>query len=309
MPQPYSGIATFGRQPHTRDLTGVDVAIVGVPYDGATSYRSGARFGPRAIREQSLLLWGYNNVLGVAPFEMLRVIDYGDVEVVPDLQAAHAAAKGIALEKAARETIGKMRAALKPPMLIEVENLTEPGWAWFPTTSSMLFEMMIAIGMVTTMLWEVVALQRAGPGADPRYPFGVRPVDRRELPFRTGSGPVEWAGSPAAVSGDHPAGGGRLGGRRGSRQHLRSPRDPDAGDADRAQRRGPLAGLLPARVADAARGERASRPARARRPARLPRLRLPKRPERGVRRTGSHGDLGRAGHRGVRQRRGRPRDG
>jgi len=56
--QPYWGICTFGRQPHTRDLTGVDVAIVGVPYDGSTSYRSGARFGPRAIREQSLLLWG-----------------------------------------------------------------------------------------------------------------------------------------------------------------------------------------------------------------------------------------------------------
>lgn len=81
--QPYSGIATFGRQPHTRDLAGVDVAVVGVPYDGATSYRSGARFGPRAVREQSLLLWGYNNALAVAPFEKLRVVDYGDADVVP----------------------------------------------------------------------------------------------------------------------------------------------------------------------------------------------------------------------------------
>jgi arginase family enzyme len=40
---PFAGIATFGRQPYTRDLTGVDVAIVGVPYDSATSYRSGTR--------------------------------------------------------------------------------------------------------------------------------------------------------------------------------------------------------------------------------------------------------------------------
>lgn len=80
---PFAGIATFGRQPHTRDLSGVDVAIVGVPYDSATSYRSGTRFGPRAIREQSLLLWGYNNALQVAPFEKLKVIDYGDVDVVP----------------------------------------------------------------------------------------------------------------------------------------------------------------------------------------------------------------------------------
>ena len=78
--------------PHTRELDGVDVAIVGVPYDGATSYRSGTRFGPRAIREQSLLLWGYSNALNVAPFKALNVIDYGDVDVVPvDVQATHAA--------------------------------------------------------------------------------------------------------------------------------------------------------------------------------------------------------------------------
>lgn len=81
--QPYQGIATFGRRPHTRDAGGADVAIVGIPYDGATSYRSGARFGPRAIREQSLLLWGYNNALQVAPFNVLRVIDFGDVDIVP----------------------------------------------------------------------------------------------------------------------------------------------------------------------------------------------------------------------------------
>lgn len=89
---PYSGICTFGRQPHTRDLAGVDVAVVGVPYDGATSYRSGTRFGPRAIREQSLLLWGYNNALAVAPFKAQKVIDYGDVDVAPpDVLATHAA--------------------------------------------------------------------------------------------------------------------------------------------------------------------------------------------------------------------------
>ena len=81
--QPYQGIATFGRRLQTRDMSAADVAILGVPYDGSTSYRSGTRFGPRAIREQSLLLWGYNNALSVAPFEVLRVIDMGDVNVVP----------------------------------------------------------------------------------------------------------------------------------------------------------------------------------------------------------------------------------
>ena len=90
--QPYEGIATFARRPHTRDVAGANVAIVGVPYDSATSYRSGTRFGPRAIREQSLLLWGYNNALSVAPFDVLRVVDFGDVSVVPvDIRATHRA--------------------------------------------------------------------------------------------------------------------------------------------------------------------------------------------------------------------------
>jgi len=82
-PQPFMGIPTFARRPHTRDVNGADVAIVGVPYDSATSYRSGTRFGPRAIREMSLLLWGYNNPLAVAPFQSLKVIDYGDVDIIP----------------------------------------------------------------------------------------------------------------------------------------------------------------------------------------------------------------------------------
>lgn len=81
--QPYAGIATFGRRPFSRDLSGVDVAVVGIPYDGSTSYRSGTRFGPRAIREQSLLLWGYHNTLQVSPFSDLNIIDFGDVEIVP----------------------------------------------------------------------------------------------------------------------------------------------------------------------------------------------------------------------------------
>ncbi|MBS0201455.1 MAG: agmatinase [Planctomycetes bacterium] len=88
--QPYAGIATFGRAPHRIDPSGADVAILGVPYDSSTSYRAGARFGPRAIREQSLLLWGYNNVQQVAPFRSLELVDCGDVDVVPpDIRATH----------------------------------------------------------------------------------------------------------------------------------------------------------------------------------------------------------------------------
>ncbi len=81
--EPYAGIASFMRRPATRDLAGVDVAIVGVPFDSGTSYRSGTRFGPRKIREASLMLWGYNNPLAVRPLEVLNLVDYGDVYVIP----------------------------------------------------------------------------------------------------------------------------------------------------------------------------------------------------------------------------------
>jgi agmatinase len=54
-----------------------------VPYDGGVSYRTGARFGPRAVREQSSLIRPWNPVLKVHPFERLRVADCGDVDVVP----------------------------------------------------------------------------------------------------------------------------------------------------------------------------------------------------------------------------------
>jgi len=60
--EPFHGIPSFMRLPVSRELKGVEVAIAGIPYDSGTSFRSGARFGPRAIRQASLLLWGNKNV-------------------------------------------------------------------------------------------------------------------------------------------------------------------------------------------------------------------------------------------------------
>ena len=81
--EPFHGIASFMRLPVSHDLSQKDVAIVGVPFDSGTSFRSGARFGPRSIRQSSLLLWGYNAVLEIEPLRHLSVIDYGDLEVIP----------------------------------------------------------------------------------------------------------------------------------------------------------------------------------------------------------------------------------
>ncbi len=75
--------ATFMLLPAVGSPAGLDVALLGVPYDGGVSYRPGARFGPRAVREQSSLIRPWNPVLKVHPFERLRVADCGDVDVVP----------------------------------------------------------------------------------------------------------------------------------------------------------------------------------------------------------------------------------
>jgi agmatinase len=75
--------ATFMRLPHVEDPRGLDVAIVGVPYDGGTSYRPGARLGPREIRAQSSLIRSYSYFLKVAPFDRLNVADVGDIDAPP----------------------------------------------------------------------------------------------------------------------------------------------------------------------------------------------------------------------------------
>jgi agmatinase/guanidinopropionase len=80
--EPFHGIPTFMRLPASRELEDVDVAIVGIPFDSGATNRSGTRFGPRKIREASLQLWGYNQVLKVAPTKTLKIVDYGDVSVI-----------------------------------------------------------------------------------------------------------------------------------------------------------------------------------------------------------------------------------
>ncbi len=88
----YTGISTFFRTAHTEILADVDIGIIGVPFDLGVTNRSGARHGPRAVREQSSLLRRYNGATGVRPFEAARVRDLGDcwIEQPYALEAAQA---------------------------------------------------------------------------------------------------------------------------------------------------------------------------------------------------------------------------
>ncbi|MCG6110677.1 MAG: agmatinase [Paracoccus sp.] len=76
----FGGATSFLRRRYTKDLTGVDVAVTGIPFDQAVTHRPGARFGPRAIREASTLQafdppygWGFD------PLSVMDVVDYGDM--------------------------------------------------------------------------------------------------------------------------------------------------------------------------------------------------------------------------------------
>ena len=76
----YSGALSFLRRRYTKDLAGVDVAVVGIPFDLATTNRPGARLGPRAIRAASAsLAWCPPYAWDFDPCERLHVIDWGDV--------------------------------------------------------------------------------------------------------------------------------------------------------------------------------------------------------------------------------------
>src|SRR5215471_1363555 len=75
--------ATFMRLPHVTDPKGLDVAIVGVPFDGGTSYRPGSRYGPREIRNQSSLIRSHSFFQKVSPFDLLNVADAGDIDAAP----------------------------------------------------------------------------------------------------------------------------------------------------------------------------------------------------------------------------------
>ena len=93
----FAGPGTMMRLPAKESAAGLDACFVGVPLDIGTSNRSGARFGPRAIRNESVLLRPYNMATRAAPFDSLSVADIGDVAIntfnlqksIPIIQAAY----------------------------------------------------------------------------------------------------------------------------------------------------------------------------------------------------------------------------
>ncbi|BCJ90533.1 guanidinopropionase [Terrihabitans soli] len=78
----FAGIPTFMRLPQAEPEE-VDIALIGVPFDGGTTNRPGARHGPRELRNQSSLVRRVHHVTGISPFDLVRVADCGDVATNP----------------------------------------------------------------------------------------------------------------------------------------------------------------------------------------------------------------------------------
>ena len=82
----FAGINTFLKAPYAEDVRDVaryDAAILGVPFDGGTTYRPGTRFGPQGMRKISALYTPYNYELGVDLREQMTLCDAGDVFTIP----------------------------------------------------------------------------------------------------------------------------------------------------------------------------------------------------------------------------------
>ncbi len=81
----FAGVATFMRLPHLplADAREVEIGLLGVPFDSATTNRPGTRHGPRALRDASTMIRLMNQATGTAPFHLARCADLGDVGVNP----------------------------------------------------------------------------------------------------------------------------------------------------------------------------------------------------------------------------------
>lgn len=79
----FAGLSTFMRLPAVATAEGLDIALIGIPWDGGTTNRAGARHGPREVRNMSSLMRSAHHASGVAPFEIANIADVGDLSVNP----------------------------------------------------------------------------------------------------------------------------------------------------------------------------------------------------------------------------------
>ena len=108
----FSGIRTFMRLPHVTDLRGVDAVVYGIPFDTATSFRTGQRYGPEGIRSASVLLRPYHSAFEIDVCDELSIVDYGDARSPPAIRKAPTVASRKHLPRLSTPASSRSRSAV-----------------------------------------------------------------------------------------------------------------------------------------------------------------------------------------------------
>ncbi|MGX0903057.1 agmatinase [Roseovarius sp. MBR-79] len=210
----YAGALSFMRRRYTRDLSGADVAVMGVPFDMSVSGRSGTRLGPRAIRAASAhIAWSAPWPWPFDPFERLSIVDYGDVffdhgypTAIPETIAQ--AARDVLATDTALLTLGgdhfitwpllKAHAEKHGPLaLIQIDAHSDT-WEDEPGRidhGTMLWHA-VRDGLVVPEHSVQVGIRTHNPD-----PLGVHVIDAREVHL---TGPVAVAARVREIVGDRP---------------------------------------------------------------------------------------------------------
>jgi len=219
----FTGPRTFARLPHVTDLQDVDVAIFGMPWDGATTFRAGARFGPEGVRSQSVMLRPYNPVQDVTVFGNLSCIDYGDAPSVPGYIAdtldriesfvrpiAEAGAIGIGIGGDHSVTLGELRAlaAVHGPLgLVHLDSHGDIWESYFgrPLNNGTLFRRALEEGLIDPARSLQAGMRGSVYGPDDlamHEALGIQMLTWQELAVLS---PGAYADRVRAVVGDGPA--------------------------------------------------------------------------------------------------------
>lgn len=212
----FGGAASFLRRRYTKDLRGVDLAITGIPFDQAVTHRTGTRFGPRAVREASLLQpfdppygWGFS------PLEEFAIADYGDlafdyaqVSAFPDTLTAHI--RGILAAGPGTIAIGGDHYVSFPILRAYAEKYGPLALVHFDAHSDTWPDDDFGRIDHGTMFYKAVKSGIVDPARSVQIgirthnddPLGVATIDAREVHE---AGPAAVAAKAKAIVGDHPA--------------------------------------------------------------------------------------------------------
>jgi guanidinopropionase len=218
----FAGQATFMRLPVASTAEGLDIALVGIPWDGGTTNRAGARHGPREVRSQSSLMRRVHHVSGTEPYSIANIADVGDLSVNPidlmdglrrieagmaEIVAAGAIPLSVGGDHLTTLPVLRAVARTRPVGLIHFDAHSDTNDTYFggnPYTHGTPFRRAIEEGLLDPS--RIVQIGIRGSVYDPgehdwARQQGVRVIYMEEFVAR---GAIDVMAEARAISGDHP---------------------------------------------------------------------------------------------------------